>query len=343
MPVMRRVRGTHQHFDLSCEVSQFRSREGERGRRDGTLALKARPSAPRMMKPNTLRTVQQMARLEPTTGRDMVSFGSSDDGGGRGTGCVCRAKGLFPARVAYWQGNDWLLSLVLVSSLEVYRGGERSEGQPSLARRQVDLVHLCTMLRLPRTARPWHIIARRSYSAAVRPPLSPKSTTAAPPVAVDGDCIPLSATYSIADYLPSNQPSLSRETILKLHRLAALEPPKTDKDWHQLKDLDELVAIVQAVRDVDTSILGLEEGAILDARVRAEPEPIDWSPSSSSSSSSTADAPRSIGGQELLKLAQRTEGAYYVAPMPENVRTRKRSSTGAAAADADSHLSPDEL
>lgn len=197
------------------------------------------------------------------------------------------------------------------------------------------------MLRLPRTIRPWHIIARRPYSANVRPPAGRTSTAPPPPVAVDDDCIPLSATYSIADYLPSTPQSLSRETILKLHRLAALEPPKTEQDWHQLQDLDELVAIVQAVRDVDTSILGLEEGAMVDARVRAEPEPLDWS---SSSASSTADATQPIGGPELLKLAQRTEGAYYVAPMPENVRTRKRSSSGAAAADdADSHLSPDEL
>ena len=218
--------------------------------------------------------------------------------------------------------------------------------QPSLVQGQVDLVHIsANMLRLPRTVRPWQIIARRPYSAAARPPSNSQSSTrtAAPPVAVDNDCIPLSATYSIADYLPSTPQSLSRETILKLHRLAALEPPKTEQDWHELQDLDELVAIVQAVRDVDTSILGLEEGAMVDARVRAEPEPIDWSPSSASS---TADATQSIGGQELLKLAQRTEGAYYVAPMPENVRTRKRSSSGTAAAAADADrdaISPDEL
>jgi hypothetical protein len=55
------------------QVGQFREQRGEReGGKDGTLALKARPSAPRMMKPNTLRTVQQVARLELTTGRDMV-------------------------------------------------------------------------------------------------------------------------------------------------------------------------------------------------------------------------------------------------------------------------------
>ncbi|GAA5986959.1 hypothetical protein JCM10908_000969 [Rhodotorula pacifica] len=202
------------------------------------------------------------------------------------------------------------------------------------------------MLRIVHTVRPWRIVTavRRSYSAPATSPPSTKATTpsAAAPVPVDEDCIPLRATYSISDYLPSVTPSLSRETLLKLHRLAALEPPSTEQGWAELQELDELVAIVQAVRDVDTSVLGLEKGEMVDARVRAEPEPVDWS-SSAGRKSALEDEDAAVGGRELLKLAQRTEGAYYVAPMPENVRTRKRSVGASAAEDENGGVSPDEL
>ncbi|EGU12926.1 hypothetical protein RTG_00967 [Rhodotorula toruloides ATCC 204091] len=178
------------------------------------------------------------------------------------------------------------------------------------------------MLRIARQNLPWRILGRVSYSATPSPPPRPPVRPAPPgPVPVDDLCIPLKPTYSLSDYLPADSPSLPRDTLLKLHKLAALQPPTTEEGWKQLEALDELVAVVQAVRDVDTSALGLEAGEMVDARVRAEPEPVDF------------DLPRpakdedEVGGQALLKLASRTEGAYYVAPMPENVRTKKRNST----------------
>ncbi|BGO90855.1 hypothetical protein NBRC10512_003335 [Rhodotorula toruloides] len=177
------------------------------------------------------------------------------------------------------------------------------------------------MLRIARQNLPWRILGRASYSATPSPPRPPVRPAPPGPVPVDDLCIPLEPTYSLSDYLPADSPSLPRETLLKLHKLAALQPPTTEEGWKQLEALDELVAVVQAVRDVDTSALGLEAGEMVDARVRAEPEPVDF------------DLPRlakdedEVGGQALLKLASRTEGAYYVAPMPENVRTKKRNST----------------
>ncbi|GAA5865940.1 hypothetical protein JCM3774_005529 [Rhodotorula dairenensis] len=200
------------------------------------------------------------------------------------------------------------------------------------------------MHRIATTPRPWLVIARRgSHSAAVTAARTKTAAYPVAPVAVDDDCIPLRATYSISDYLPSTPASrLSRETVLKLHRLAALAPPQTERDWRQLDDLEELVAVVQAVRDVDTSSLGLEPGAMVDARVRAEPDPVNWS---AAASRVLADGPSPAvvtSGRDLLKLAQRTEGAYYVAPMPENVRTRKRSG-GTAASDGTLLPSADEL
>ncbi|BGP31328.1 hypothetical protein JCM10296v2_003092 [Rhodotorula toruloides] len=178
------------------------------------------------------------------------------------------------------------------------------------------------MLRISRQNVPWRILGRVSYSATSSPPPRPPVRPAPlGPIPVDDLCIPLEPTYSLSDYLPVESSSFPRETLLKLHKLAALQPPTTEEGWKQLEALDELVAVVQAVRDVDTSALGLEAGEMVDARVRAEPEPVDF------------DLPRpakdedEVGGQALLKLASRTEGAYYVAPMPENMRTKKRNST----------------
>ncbi|POY70014.1 hypothetical protein BMF94_7004 [Rhodotorula taiwanensis] len=191
------------------------------------------------------------------------------------------------------------------------------------------------MLARAQAPRPWIRTASRSFAAhlsgsdAPAGSLSRPRPTAPQQVPVDQDCIPLAATYSISDFLPATSPSLAREALVKLHRLAALEPPTTELGWQQLQDLDELVAIVQAVQDVDTSVLGLKPGAMVDARVRAEPEPVDWTSSGDEESAHGPD----VGGRDLLKLAERTEGAYYVAPMPENVRTRKRSVSSASDAD----------
>jgi Asp-tRNA(Asn)/Glu-tRNA(Gln) amidotransferase C subunit len=144
-------------------------------------------------------------------------------------------------------------------------------------------------------------------------------------VDVDDLCLPLKPPYSISDYLPSpaDTPSLSRETLLKLHRLSALEPPSSEQGWKDLEDLNELVAIVQAVRDVDTSSLGLKPGEMVDARVRAEAEPVDWE--------KKQEVLEPVEeGRQLLKLAKKTEGGYFVAPKPENVKRRKSSSAGSS-------------
>ncbi|GAA5893073.1 hypothetical protein JCM8208_004339 [Rhodotorula glutinis] len=196
------------------------------------------------------------------------------------------------------------------------------------------------MLCTTRIARPWALFSTRATHSAASPappppprPLRPRP----PPVPTDDLCIPLIAPYSLSDYLPApgQSPSLDRPTLVKLHRLAALEPPAPDDDhgWAALRDLDELVAIVQAVRDVDTSALGLAPGAMVDARVRAEPQPVDWSSSSSSAAAAAAggqegvEEPPAARGQALLDLASRTEGAYYVAPMPDNKTTVDSIST----------------
>ncbi|GAA6023939.1 hypothetical protein JCM11491_000296 [Sporobolomyces phaffii] len=168
----------------------------------------------------------------------------------------------------------------------------------------------------------------RSYSA-------PRS------IAVDDLCLPLSSPYALESLVPSAaaptaaaaSPSpLSRETLAKLHRLSALvapDPADPTTESH-LAGLSDLVAIVERVRTVDTSSLGrLGARRFVDARIRAEPDPIEFSntaPRRRSSSSSSVEE-LEVDGETLLAGAERSEGRFFVAQMPENVRTRKVAST----------------
>ncbi|GAA5822197.1 hypothetical protein JCM11251_004888 [Rhodosporidiobolus azoricus] len=183
------------------------------------------------------------------------------------------------------------------------------------------------MLRVARTARPVSHWVRSIHSSAIHfYPLPPPPRTDS--VEVDDLCLPLKPPYSFSEYLPApaDTPSLSRETLLKLHKLAALAPPTTEEGWRDLEDLNELVAIVQAVRDVDTSALGLKPGEMVDARVRAMAEPVNWEKKLNVYEPTEQ-------GQRLLKLAPRTEGAYFVAPLPENVKRRKTTSSASSSED----------
>ncbi|SCV70839.1 BQ2448_3601 [Microbotryum intermedium] len=148
---------------------------------------------------------------------------------------------------------------------------------------------------------------------------SPNST--APLIPVDCLCIPLSPPYSLLSHLPSSPPPLSRETLLKLHRLSALEPPQTEQEWDQLKGLDRLVALVEGVRSIETgSIKADSEAGFVDARIRANAQEEDGL---DMKRQNHEDIPSST----YLSLASTTRGAYYVVPTPENVRGKRSSKT----------------
>lgn len=147
-----------------------------------------------------------------------------------------------------------------------------------------------------------------------------------PPIAVDDLCIPLEPPYSIASYIPEPKP-LSRETLTKLHRLSALEPPKTEAGWRELEQLGGLAAIIEGVRLIDTSAVvqdGVREhGGLVDGRVRGQSVELQ--------SGQSVEEDRTDGfGRELLELAEVKDGAYYTVPTPENVRGKRRSNAGAS-------------
>ncbi|KAK4702369.1 hypothetical protein P7C70_g3860, partial [Phenoliferia sp. Uapishka_3] len=152
------------------------------------------------------------------------------------------------------------------------------------------------------------------------------------PIAVDSHCIPLEPPYSLTALIPPPTP-LPRATLLKLHKLSALLPPKTEAEWNKLDDLGGLVAIMEGVRGfgkatVDEAELRKVAGwkaaepVMIDARVRAE----------DSSTGASVDLERSAGtgstGKEetglieggLVGLAQKREGMFYVVRTPEGIR-----------------------
>ncbi|KAM0745656.1 hypothetical protein T439DRAFT_319910 [Meredithblackwellia eburnea MCA 4105] len=148
------------------------------------------------------------------------------------------------------------------------------------------------------------------------------STSAATKTQVDSLCIPAQPPYSLRALLPDPTP-LPRETLLKLHKLSALDPPTTEEGWRELDDLGGLVAIMEGVRsfgrDLNKSTgQGREEElVIVDARVREEEGEILTKPVEKGESG--------ILSGSLLDLAQVKEGAYFTVRTPEGIRGKVRA------------------
>lgn len=132
-------------------------------------------------------------------------------------------------------------------------------------------------------------------------------------VPTDSLCIPLSPPYSLAAHIPPPTP-LPRETLLKLHRLAALVPPATEKEWAELDDLGGLVAIMEGVREFHPE--GKTEGMV-DARVRGVEAEI----------LSREEEPGEKGVLEegWVEMAKVRDGAYFVVRTPEGIRGKVRA------------------
>lgn len=140
-------------------------------------------------------------------------------------------------------------------------------------------------------------------------------------VKVDSLCIPISPPYSIKSYIPSPTP-LSRPTLLKLHKLAALVPPKTELEWKELENLGGLIAIMDGVKLVDTSCLG-DKGSHIDGRIRERSLEVSIDLEGKKKLVESLE----IQGEELLKLAEVTDGRYYVVRTPEGIRGKKKASS----------------
>ncbi|ORY53404.1 hypothetical protein BCR35DRAFT_18082 [Leucosporidium creatinivorum] len=162
----------------------------------------------------------------------------------------------------------------------------------------------------------------------LRPAFAVKQYSTRPAIAVDSLCIPLSPPYSLASYLPTQPTPLSRQTLLHLHRLSALQPPQTEEEWKELDDLNGLAAIIEGIRMVRLGE-GAAEGEMVDARVRGEATELLDRPRRKEQEQEEQENDPAFG-RRLLDLAEVKEGSYYTAPTPSNVRGKKRGGSSSA-------------
>ena len=134
--------------------------------------------------------------------------------------------------------------------------------------------------------------------------------------AVDELGVPLSATWSVKELLSTYPaPSLSHDTLTRLHRLSALNPPALGlPDSESLRlELQELLRLVEAVKLVDTSMTlgGTEHSDIPDSRVWAEGRGLDLH-------APDAQHLKEAHGEALLKHAKKyVDGQYVVETNPK--------------------------
>lgn len=112
--------------------------------------------------------------------------------------------------------------------------------------------------------------------------------------------IPLKPIWSVTELLSSYpKPSVSSQTLIRLHELAALVPPAEGTPQHaRLKEeMSELVRLVEAVKLVDT------QGVTVVPR---------WDTEDADRRNSNLPSKDIPDGQELLKHAARTQDGFYL-------------------------------
>lgn len=126
--------------------------------------------------------------------------------------------------------------------------------------------------------------------------------------------IPLEPVISLAEILPEPR-KFTRDELLKLHRLAALEPPTTEEEWTSLSgSLGELAAIMESIKD-DKSLDVENEDSPPDGRVRMDDDiPYDQK--------ELPDPKELMPKGSLLDLSQSREGPFYASPTPRGVRAK---------------------
>ena len=118
--------------------------------------------------------------------------------------------------------------------------------------------------------------------------------------------IPLKPTWSVFGLLSSYpKPSITTETLNRLHELSALVPPEggTEEADGLKTELEQLVKLVEAVKLVEVN--RSEESSIPDGRIWAEGTGLPLN----EANEVTRDG---VNGQALLRHAARTSNGYYL-------------------------------
>ncbi|KAK0556305.1 GTPase of the mitochondrial inner membrane that associates with the large ribosomal subunit [Tilletia horrida] len=171
--------------------------------------------------------------------------------------------------------------------------------------------------------------ARSFSTSAARRERSAHEDRDTPTVAVDSDGIPTMPTWSVQEMLDEGAVEveagmLSDETLIKLHRLAALRPPKTEAERAGLRaELRPMVELATSVRasEIDPAYFsewtGEKEGVFVDARVGPSHEGevdhdivVDETPELREGEyDGTEEMPKDV----LLGMAARRAGDFFVA------------------------------
>lgn len=198
------------------------------------------------------------------------------------------------------------------------------------------------------------LTASQRYSTAT-PPAAGAGRHAS--IAVDEHCIPLQAPYSVSALLdapPRSTPAssargsdevLDRATLLKLHELAALDPPheRDSAGWAKLEQgLRPLVRVMQAVKTHAAAPLIKQDGelVLVDSRVRAPSAPISIFPDDDEAQErqreeeKEEDPNSGVEPRRIVELASVTQGGrYFVARTPSGVQARKTRSTSTSSSE----------
>ena len=133
------------------------------------------------------------------------------------------------------------------------------------------------------------------------------SSTTSPPPQFETDelGIPLKPTWSVQKLLSSYPPpTLEPEALIKLHKLAALQPPPTGSEKFETlrSELGDLIKVVEAVKKIKIDVN--DEDGIPDGRI--------WQQGRGMTFEESADQ-EEPKGRELLQHASRSiEGLYVV-------------------------------
>lgn len=124
-------------------------------------------------------------------------------------------------------------------------------------------------------------------------------------------------TWSVHELLSTYPaPTLSPETLTRLHKISALKPPPEDSpEFAQLKrEMEELVRLVEAVKLVDTT------GVSSDGRIMPMDRGIDLSVAHGSEAEGGLPAEE----KDITRHAAKAADGFYIADTPSSGRRNKQ-------------------
>lgn len=163
---------------------------------------------------------------------------------------------------------------------------------------------------MSRTLRCFPVISKPPYVLRTSYGVRWRSTTSHINSSVETDScgVPLKPTWSVNELLSSYpKPSITPETLKKIHELSALVPPDEGTPEHAelTEAMENLVKLVEAVKVVDL-------GRAATSRENDVPDGRIWAEGTGIKLEREEVAKDVVHGRDLLRHAARTEDEFYV-------------------------------